>query len=135
MQLGGGRAANFTLRGGSRDHKYRNIASWEGNARYIKLAKRFTQRNSYLAVNKYGHVSRVSKREKATDTWLHFKLEKVKISECNKSGVYFGPSFHSTQAKLLAPIEDNEEIDFEYEFEQISDSEGESSDSECACNI
>ena len=122
LQVGGGRAANFTLRHASKQKSDLSVSDWERDACYVKLAPRMTQHKSYLALNQKSNMAVcVPKREveEKTGVWLRFKLERPKSEDSNRMTVYRAPApavKKTRRRKLVVYKEVEEDIDFEYEF-------------------
>ena len=125
LQVGGARAANFTLRHISKQKNKLSVSDWERESCYVKLAPRVAQHKSYLALNERANACMcVASREaeKANSTCLRFKLERIRNEDSNRMTVYRAPSGRKLRKrKLVIYPEREEELDFEYEFGQALD--------------
>lgn len=125
LQVGGGRAANFTLRHASRDKADLSVSDWEKDACFVKLAPRPTQHKSYLALNEKSNATMCvpnREAEKMGSIWLRFKLERTRSEESNRLTVYRAPAPRKPSRRKLVvyPEGEEEEIDFEHEFGLVS---------------
>ena len=130
LQVGGGRPAKFTLRHLTKNKASLTVDAWEKEALYVKVAPRRSQHASYLALNeKTSHTKCVPKRslEKKGSSWLQFKLERIRREESSRMTVYRAPESRRDRRPQLVEYkeeeEKEEELDFAFEFDQISSDE------------
>lgn len=131
LQMGGGRPTKFTLRHLKKHKGSLSIDVWEKEALYVKVAPRLTQHASYLALSERTNFAAcVPKRslEKRGHSWLQFKLERVRCKESSRMTVYRAPGGRRDRRSQLAECkedgeEEEEELDFAFEFDQISSDE------------
>ena len=123
LQVGIARGANFTLR---HSHKETlSVEEWEKAACYIKVATRRAQHKSYVGLNeKKNFTICVPKQaaEKANSVWLQFKLERVRDEGSSRGTIFRAPGAVRSRPQLIKPsssMEEEEEVDFDYEFEQV----------------
>lgn len=121
LQIGGGRAANFTLRHAQQHKEFErlDIAEWEKDAYFVSLAPRKTQHSSYLSVDEKRDCStRVSSRE------VKFQLLRVHNDEGYIGTVYRAQEVTGNNPLPLHPPSyddsDDADFDFDYEFGQVA---------------
>lgn len=84
LQMGGGRAANLTLRHPAHRKEDLTIGFWETDACFIKLAPRRMQRKSYIAFDMDQNKTMVvsCREQDEGNCCMSFSLNRVKIGFC-----------------------------------------------------
>ena len=127
LQIGGGYAANFTLRTEDDDPTKVDVELWEGNSRFIRVAPRRFQMRSYLALGPNGMIMRVpSRKQDMKNIFMRFLLERIPIKQRKQNDSYFAPTLGQKKLPaLFDPIKepDDANFNFEYEFDPVSNSE------------
>lgn len=109
LRIGGGRAANFTLRHPRKTDL--GIDNWESDACFIKLAPRKMQRKSYVAFDVGKNKTMcVSCREEGEKFSMRFNLTRVKIESSQaRYRVFSDSSDEQVSAKPSGGEKDEEE--------------------------
>ncbi len=133
LKVGVSRGANFVLGNIIKEKDPPLISDWENNTCFIRCAPRKAQHKSFLALDEgsdFVMCVQQRKSQKEGSVWMLFKLERVRNEESDRVTVYRAPSKRVYKAALSYEEDEEEEIDFDYAFGQISEPYSDSDDEE-----
>lgn len=136
LRIGGRRAANFTLRHPQQKNDDLGIEFWESDACFIKIAPRTMQRKSYIAfdIDSNKTVCIPCRKEEGGKYSMRFGLTRVEI-ECPSGAQGIegcriecdSEEFIESDSEEFIESDDEDDnfsdFDFEFEFDQIADSD------------